>query len=792
MHRPNYHSPGYGDGGEGGGDLPPHSGASLSGGYFNTQGNSEGNIFHSARGMEDPFAAGVASADGGGEDSNIRVVVRIRPFSSSENKRDDERLVYVMDDNQSVQITNRAGTLKRFTFNEAFDESCDQAQMFNSCGVKELISSALEGYHCTVFAFGQTGSGKTYTITGREEDQQNGNFESDTEGILPRSFGYMYDEIAKMSVENIVVRASYLEVYNEQVKDLLNPGATSLPIRWSSEKGFYVENLFVVECEVQDDMNAVLEEGLRNRAMGSHDLNEHSSRSHSMLTIYLDTVTTDSDDGRAYKKFGKISFVDLAGSERVKESHSSGDTFNETLNINKSLLCLGNCISALGEKKKKSHVPFRDSKLTKLLADSLGGDGVTLMIACVTPSVHNVHDTLNTLRYASRAKRIQNRPAVKTDPQEKFIMSLKREIKLLKSENVYLRQQLQGVGMISPNFSGVMGGRKSNPASPNDLSSHQDGMNYMLQGNKGSRQFQTKQMLQDYIKENEQLREENTDLYNQGMELSKDHENLIKDYEKLSDRVHHLEKIFLSDPNRKELFQHMTNEHASANDAIDRTESNVRLFLAQNTQPDLAESSSQNGTDQHQSKMSNADSGVSSAHNSAPKQRQPIDNEIQEQLLKRQTQPSKLPIREGRLAKVADSHQQLLRSQARYAHDNTDKLVRGGSKAYTQMQHRQKQHEQLGNMQPPKAPHNANSNKGLTKEQVILKHAKEQVVTPTTNSPYSQPQQHLQYNHAPQSAAAVKLLPYQTRIAREETLQKLKGELNQLDGEIEYYNSVTH
>ena len=737
-----------------------------------------------------------AALDSKMDTSNIKVVVRVRPFASSERRRDDERLVYVMQDNQSVQLTNEAGTLKRFTFNQAFDDATDQEQMFNECGVKDLIDMALEGYNCTVFAFGQTGSGKTYTITGKEEAS-----DEITEGIIPRSFMYLFDEILKREGSQYIVKASYLEVYNEQVKDLLNPSSTSLPMRWSSTKGFYVENLFVVECEVADDMSAVLEEGLRNRAMGSHDLNEHSSRSHSMLTIYLETVVVDKADGRSYKKHGKISFVDLAGSERVKESHSTGETFNETLNINKSLLCLGNCISALSDGKKKgAHIPFRNSKLTKLLADSLGGDGVTLMIACVTPSLHNTHDTLNTLRYANRAKRIQNRPVVRMDPQEQYIMSLKREIKLLKSENTYLKQQMKGVSAVSPHFDSSHVSLKDGAGSPIDIgqkdstNSLNEGLSYMLQPMKGTRQQQSKQMLQEYMSENEKLRSENADLYNQGMELSKDHENLMKEYEKLSDRVHHLEKIFLSDPNRREMFQFMTSEHASANDSIDRTESNVRLFLEQNSnrpidqtkQENISTSpyntpstqSDQNSTPSQSAKQHKQEHKLSESKSkkvntfkgASPKKRD--DKSLKSQLLTKASDsaPKPLPVHHSRVQKQPKPLNSPNPPERHSHHVHNPNQMHHG------------QHDQ-GQVRQTYAHHHSNyqsnlpHSKQISQESILKSH-------PALASHYQQ--------YSMDTSKSLSSLAHQSRLIREETLQKLKGELSQLDGEIAYYSSVTH
>ncbi|KAI9208466.1 P-loop containing nucleoside triphosphate hydrolase protein [Polychytrium aggregatum] len=325
--------------------------------------------------------------------------------------------------------------------------------MFDECGIKELIVQAIDGYAVTVFAFGQTGSGKTFTITGAEEElaplpSQSEGWFSEQAGIVPRSLRFLFEEIANRTMSEsasseFFVNAAYLEIYNEQVQDLLNPGTPPLPVRWSQDKGFYVENLLVVECEILDDCMAVLEEGLRNRTTGSHKLNERSSRSHSIMTIYIDSETVDPEDDSRLRKHGKISFVDLAGSEKVKESKASGETLTETLSINKSLLTLGNCISALSNaSRRKTHIPYRDSKLTKLLSDSLGGHGLALMIACISPAKLNFQETLKTLRYANRAKRIRNKPIVRVDPRERLVMQLRETIKGLRLENEVFRDYL--------------------------------------------------------------------------------------------------------------------------------------------------------------------------------------------------------------------------------------------------------------------------------------------------------------------------------------------------------------
>ncbi|KAJ3272809.1 Kinesin- protein 12 [Terramyces sp. JEL0728] len=359
--------------------------------------------------------------------------------------------VRVNDDGKTVQLYSPDGKISVMSFNRVFDEDSDQKVMFSESGVTELIHQALKGYATTIFAFGQTGSGKTFTITGPDETTP------ETVGIVPRALSGMFEEIKKQksskAISDIRIQASYLEIYNENVLDLLNPQNFGLPVRWTAERGFFVERLFVVDCDNLDDCLAVLEEGIRNRTTGSHDMNEHSSRSHSLLTIYLEISGFDDTDGHVQQRYGKISFVDLAGSERVKESKPTLDTFNEALSINKSLLTLGKCISALADPKKTGgHVPFRDSKLTKLLSDSLGGKGSALMISCISPSLTNFNETLKTLRYAQQARKITNKPSIQLDPQEELLVNLKKEIKGLKQENQKLRQLLEG----EPQFSTIL------------------------------------------------------------------------------------------------------------------------------------------------------------------------------------------------------------------------------------------------------------------------------------------------------------------------------------------------
>ncbi|DAZ98814.1 TPA: LOW QUALITY PROTEIN: hypothetical protein N0F65_000970 [Lagenidium giganteum] len=332
--------------------------------------------------------------------------------------------------------------VRSFQFDLCASEEWTQGNFFRSCGVTALLDSVVEGYLATVFAYGQTGSGKTYSMSGIEEllaaarkkslEPVSGQFSSRSQtmdvelsdGIIPRALKHLYAlfENAPKNVK-FVVRASYCEIYNEHVHDLLNPASGSL------------------HCDTIDDIMAVVQEGHKNRRVGSHEMNKDSSRSHSIMTVHVDRKTTDSVDGHVVTKFGKVSFVDLAGSERLKETRSSNA--EETSNINRSLLTLGKVISALATKTKPDFIPYRESKLTKLLMDSLGENSLTLMVACISPSVCSLEDTLSTLHYATRAKNIQNKPTIQVDPTELAISNLKKENQQLRAENEALKMQLQ-------------------------------------------------------------------------------------------------------------------------------------------------------------------------------------------------------------------------------------------------------------------------------------------------------------------------------------------------------------
>lgn len=384
-------------------------------------------------------------------------------MNAVEKARGDQPLFRFADkDAREMQLVSATGStrelVRSFQFDLCASDALSQGNFFRASGALALMDAVVDGYVATIFAYGQTGSGKTYSMSGIDELLTNAHKKAVedpvsfvrhsgdlSDGIIPRALKYLYRTFESAPTDvTFVVRASYCEIYNEQVFDLLNPASGALNVRWNDRSGFYVQQLLVVQCDGVDDVLAVVTEGHRNRRVGTHDMNKDSSRSHSILTVHVDRQTTDPTDSHVSTTFGKVSFVDLAGSERLKETKSTNP--EETSNINRSLLTLGKVISALASKAQANFIPYRDSKLTQLLMDSLGGNSLTLMVACVSPSTAALDDTLSTLNYATRAKNITNRPTVQVDPNERALSTLRKENQELKAENETLRMRLKAIG----------------------------------------------------------------------------------------------------------------------------------------------------------------------------------------------------------------------------------------------------------------------------------------------------------------------------------------------------------
>ncbi|XP_017789042.1 PREDICTED: kinesin-like protein KIF12 [Habropoda laboriosa] len=478
-------------------------------------------------------------------ENNINVVVRVRPLSGREVKAGDNMAVQFPGDGQIYCEGTPAGGDKKgklFSYNVVFEPTATQEDILQFSGVKKLIEMAVEGFSCTAFCYGQTGSGKTHTLTGPPGMFESMSPYSEEHGLVFRSFVYLFKLLQEREECNFVLKASFLEIYNEKVIDLLNPGTSRKPlmVRWSKKtRGFFVENLFTVECVELDDLLAVLEEGMRNRSVGSHNMNDHSSRSHSILTVNI-TFEQQMDNSVFISRQGKINFVDLAGSEMTKKTQSEGKTLEEANNINKSLMVLGYCISSLSDGKRKGgHIPYRDSKLTKLLADSLAGNGVTLMIACVSAARSNASETLNTLRYAARVKKIRTKPIVVMDARDALILSLKREVGALQTENEHLRTALHLGGDVSNIVRSESKAERKAPLTPPvvDL----DKLSEMERP-------ELSQLIHAYITENEALRRENAELYATREQVIRDQELVCRENERLLKKLEDVNSVCCRSP----------------------------------------------------------------------------------------------------------------------------------------------------------------------------------------------------------------------------------------------------
>lgn len=385
---------------------------------------------------------------------NIKVVVRVRPFNSRELDRNAKCIVQ-MKDTQTVLIPpheaeerHRSSTAKGgkagdgqkvfafdksyWSFNRADPHFAGQENLFKDLGVP-LLDNAFQGYNNCIFAYGQTGSGKSYSMMGYGEEA----------GVIPKICEDMFRRITRIQEDknlSVTVEVSYLEIYNERVRDLLNPTTKgNLKVREHPSTGPYVEDLAKLVVRSFKEIENLMDEGNKARTVAATNMNETSSRSHAVFTLTLTQKRHDVETSLDTEKVAKISLVDLAGSERATSTGATGARLKEGAEINRSLSTLGRVIAALadlsmGKKKTASMVPYRDSVLTWLLKDSLGGNSLTAMIAAISPADINYEETLSTLRYADSAKRIKNHAVVNEDPNARMIRELKEELAQLRAK----------------------------------------------------------------------------------------------------------------------------------------------------------------------------------------------------------------------------------------------------------------------------------------------------------------------------------------------------------------------
>ncbi|XP_022237698.1 kinesin-like protein KIF21A isoform X2 [Limulus polyphemus] len=411
-------------------------------------------------------------------DTSVKVAVRIRPQVSREIIDMCHICTSVSAGDPQVWL----GKDKAFTFDSVFDMPTLQEDVYNTC-VKNLIDGCFEGYNATVFAYGQTGSGKTYTMgTGFDL-----NLNAEERGIVPRAVEHLFRVIHERQQEarekgepppEFKVTTQFMELYNEEIIDLLDAAKESdermkrshIKIHEDSKGDIYTVGVTTRNVTSPEETLQYLKVGALCRTTASTNMNVQSSRSHAIFTIHVKQqrvvtfephlslssdesteISAPTQNGEVMNEFetltAKFHFVDLAGSERLKRTGATGDRAKEGISINCGLLALGNVISALGDKSRKvTHVPYRDSKLTRLLQDSLGGNSQTLMIACVSPSDRDFMETLNTLKYANRAKNIKNRVMVNQDKSSQTITLLRREIQQLQLELMEYKQGKRIVG----------------------------------------------------------------------------------------------------------------------------------------------------------------------------------------------------------------------------------------------------------------------------------------------------------------------------------------------------------
>ncbi|CAL4905535.1 unnamed protein product [Urochloa decumbens] len=373
-------------------------------------------------------------------DNNVQVVIRVRPLNNNEKNLHSFNRCLKQESAQSITWIGQPET--RFTFDHVACETVDQEVLFRVAGLP-MVENCMAGYNSCVFAYGQTGSGKTYTMLGEISDLEVR--PSPDRGMTPRIFEFLFARIRAEEEsrrdENLKYscKCSFLEIYNEQITDLLDPSSTNLQLREDIRKEVYVENLTEFEVGCVSDIIKLLMQGSANRKVAATNMNRESSRSHSVFTCIIESRWEK--DSASNLRFARLNLVDLAGSERQRTSGAEGERLKEAANINKSLSTLGLVIMNLVDLAhgKQRHVPYRDSRLTFLLQDSLGGNSKTMIIANISPSVSSANETLSTLKFAQRARLIQNNAVVNEDASGD-VLALQHQIRLLKEELAVLKR----------------------------------------------------------------------------------------------------------------------------------------------------------------------------------------------------------------------------------------------------------------------------------------------------------------------------------------------------------------
>ncbi|CAF0941319.1 unnamed protein product [Rotaria sordida] len=376
----------------------------------------------------------------------VKVAVRVRPFLPREKTHEQKSCIAIHPQTNQIVLGDR----RTFKYDFILGPKTLQEELYRT-SVEPMLNNVFDGYNVTIFAYGQTGSGKTYTMTG-------GNILSIGEkdyGIIPRAVKTIFNTIQNRPDCRITISASYLEIYKDDIIDLLDVNDKDIDVRDDAAGNTVVIGASEHRCDSIDDVVSLLKKGSNVRHTGATHMNDESSRSHAIFTLYIEqrlhdknpnTNTVQASFDALVKPLqttfdesylsAKLHFVDLAGSERVARTQNTGERFQESIRINSGLLALGNVVSALSDPKKRTggHIPYRDSKITRLLKDSLGGNAKTLMITCVSPCTADLDESLNALKYAQRASQIRNKPIKNIDPNAQHVIEMQSEITHLREE----------------------------------------------------------------------------------------------------------------------------------------------------------------------------------------------------------------------------------------------------------------------------------------------------------------------------------------------------------------------
>ena len=373
--------------------------------------------------------------------ANVNVICRFRPMNDLEKTTGNETVADFTSPTSLTFHSSREKNVYRFNFDRIFPPSSTQQDIYDF-GVKGIIESVLDGYNGTVLAYGQTSSGKTYTMQGEMDEERR-------QGIIPRMINHVFKYIYQNEGTDFMIKVSMIEIYQEKIRDLFDCSRNNLNIREDSIKGIYVDGASERYVGCPNDVLALLEVGSENRAVAATNMNEHSSRSHSIFILTINQTNKQ----QGFSKIGKLYLVDLAGSEKISKTGATGHTLEEAKNINKSLTTLGRVINSLTD-GKSTHIPYRESKLTRVLQESLGGNSKTCLIITCSPSIYNESESLSTLRFGERAKKIKNKPKINKEVTvaelQKLVEQLKENLKKANQRISQLENYIRQKGLDVP------------------------------------------------------------------------------------------------------------------------------------------------------------------------------------------------------------------------------------------------------------------------------------------------------------------------------------------------------